>query len=67
MSVPNVVGQDQATAANTLRTAGFRVIVLNRATTNQSQDGLVVEQQPRAGSSIPAGSLVAIFVGRSSG
>jgi serine/threonine-protein kinase len=66
-SVPNVVGQDQATAASNLRSAGFRVLVLNRPTTDQSKDGLVVEQQPRAGSSIPGGSLVAIFVGRFSG
>jgi beta-lactam-binding protein with PASTA domain len=63
-TVPNVVGQDQATAANTLRAAGFRVVVLNRPTSNQSQDGVVVEQQPVAGSSIPAGSQVTIFVGR---
>src|SRR5204863_217320 len=54
-SVPNVVGQDQATAASTLRSAGFRVVVLNRPTTNASKDGLVVDEQPRAGSSIPAG------------
>jgi beta-lactam-binding protein with PASTA domain len=65
--VPNVVGQDQATAANNLRSAGFRVLVLNRPTTNQSKDGVVVEQQPRGGSSIPGGSLVAIFVGRFTG
>jgi beta-lactam-binding protein with PASTA domain len=30
-------------------------------------DGLVVEQQPRAGSRIAAGSQVTIFVGRFSG
>jgi serine/threonine-protein kinase len=66
-SVPNVVGEDQATAADDLRSAGFRVLVLNRPTTRQSQDGVVVEQQPRGGTSIPAGSLVAIFVGRFSG
>jgi beta-lactam-binding protein with PASTA domain len=41
--------------------------VLNRPTTNQAQDGIVVEQQPRAGSSIPGGSLVTIFVGRFTG
>jgi beta-lactam-binding protein with PASTA domain len=62
--VPNVVGQDQATAANTLRSAGFRVVVLNRPTSNQDQDGIVVEQQPAGGSSIPGGSQVTIFVGR---
>jgi len=43
------------------------VLVLNRPTTNQGQDGVVVEQQPRGGSNIPAGSLVAIFIGRFSG
>jgi serine/threonine-protein kinase len=65
--VPDVVGQDQATAADSLRTAGFRVIVLSRPVTNQTQDGNVVDEQPRGGTSIPAGSLVAIFVGRFSG
>ena len=66
-SVPDVNGQDQAAAASALRSAGFRVVVLNRPTSNQSQDGLVVEQQPRAGSNIPAGSQVTIFIGRFSG
>jgi beta-lactam-binding protein with PASTA domain len=66
-AVPNVVGQDQATAAQALRDAGFRVVVLNRPTADQSEDGLVVEQQPRATSSIPAGSQVTIFIGRFSG
>jgi beta-lactam-binding protein with PASTA domain len=66
-SVPNVVGQDQATAAQTLRDAGFKVAVLNRPATDQSKDGLVVEEQPRAGSSIPGGAQVTIFVGRFSG
>ena len=32
-----------------------------------NEDGLVVEQQPRATSSIPAGSQVTIFIGRFSG
>jgi beta-lactam-binding protein with PASTA domain len=66
-TVPSVLGQDQATAADNLRSAGFRVAVLNRPTRNQSQNGLVIGQQPRAGSSIPRGSQVTIFVGRFSG
>ena len=66
-AVPNVVGQDQATAAQTLSEAGFKVVVLNRPTADQSEDGLVVEQQPRATSSIPGGSQVTIFIGRFSG
>jgi serine/threonine-protein kinase len=63
-TVPNVVGQDQAAAATTLRQAGFKVLVLFRKTTDPSKDGVVLEEQPAAGSSIPRGSYVAIFVGR---
>ena len=66
-AVPTVVGQDQATAAQTLRDAGFKVAVLNRPTADQSKDGLVVEQQPRATSGLPAGSQITIFIGRFSG
>ena len=66
-AVPNVVGQDQATAAQTLRDAGFKVAVLNRPTADQSKDGLVVEQQPSANASIPGGSQVTVFIGRFSG
>jgi eukaryotic-like serine/threonine-protein kinase len=63
-AVPNVVGQDQTTAVQTLRDAGFKVAVLNRPTADESKDGLVVEQQPRGTSSIPAGSQVTLFIGR---
>ena len=66
-TIPKVVGQDQATAVQTLRAAGFRVAVLNRPTSDQSKDGMVVEQQPKAGTSIPAGLQVTIFVGRFTG
>ena len=41
--------------------------LLNRPTADQSKDGLVVEEQPHAGSSIPGGSKVTIFVGRFTG
>ena len=66
-AVPDVAGQDQAAAASALRDARFRVLVLSRQTSDQSQEGTVIEQQPTAGTNIPAGSLVAIFVGRFSG
>ena len=65
--VPNVVGQEQTTAANNIKSAGFKVVVLNRPVTNQNKDGIVVDEQPRGGSGIPAGSQVTIFVGRFSG
>jgi eukaryotic-like serine/threonine-protein kinase len=65
-TVPNVVGEKQATAADDLENAGFKVVVLNRPVTSSSQSGRVVDEQPHAGSSIPGGSQVTIFVGRSS-
>ena len=65
--VPNVVGQDQAAAADNVKSAGFKVLVLNRPVTNQNKDGVVVDEQPRGGSGIPAGVQVTIFVGRFSG
>jgi beta-lactam-binding protein with PASTA domain len=65
--LPNVVGQDQAAAVQSLRDAGFKVAVLNRAMADESKDGLVVEEQPHAASSIPGGSQVTIFIGRFTG
>jgi beta-lactam-binding protein with PASTA domain len=64
-SVPNVVGQDQASASQAVNQAGFKPVVLFRKTSDQSKDGVVIEEQPAAGASIPAGSYVAIFVGHS--
>jgi serine/threonine-protein kinase len=66
-AVPNVVGESQATAANDLKSAGFKVVVLNRPVTKSTQDGKVVDEQPHGGSNIPGGSQVTIFVGRFSG
>jgi beta-lactam-binding protein with PASTA domain len=64
VSVPSVVGQDQAAAATSLRQAGLRPLVLFRPTSDQTKVGNVIAQTPAAGSSIPRGSYVAIFVGR---
>lgn len=65
VSIPDVVGQDQAAAATALRQAGLRPVVLFRPTSDQTQVGNVIEEQPVAGQSIPRGSYVAIFIGRS--
>jgi beta-lactam-binding protein with PASTA domain len=65
--VPNVVGQDQTSAVSTLRGAGFQVLIIYDQTTDQTQDGTVLEQSPPAGTRIPQGSQVTIFVGRFSG
>ena len=63
-AVPNVVGQDEATAQATLEGAGFTVQVVDRATTDPNQDGVVLRQTPRSGTRALSGSTVTIFVGR---
>ncbi len=63
-TVPDTVGQDEATATATLEGAGFVVRVLDRATTDSAQDGVVLRQAPPAGASAPSGSTVTITVGR---
>jgi beta-lactam-binding protein with PASTA domain len=65
--VPNVVGQDQSTAADNIKSAGFKVVVLNRPVTKSTQDGVVVDEQPNGGSGVPDGSQVTIFIGRFQG
>jgi beta-lactam-binding protein with PASTA domain len=67
VTISSVAGEDQAAGAQALQQAGFKVLVLFRKTADQSEDGVVLEQQPAADASIPRGSYVAIFVGRFSG
>jgi beta-lactam-binding protein with PASTA domain len=66
-AVPDVTGEDEATARSDLEAAGFRVSVVDEPTTDENEDGIVVDEDPVAGTSVPAGSLVTIYVGRFSG
>jgi eukaryotic-like serine/threonine-protein kinase len=67
-SVPDVVGEDEATAAADLRAAGFKVEeVIDEPTSDQSQDGVVIDEQPAASTHAPTGSEITIYVGRFSG
>ena len=66
-AVPDVSGEDEATARADLQAAGFRVSVVDQPTTDENEDGLVLDQDPPAGTKAPAGSVVTIFVGRFSG
>ena len=60
--VPNVVGQDEATAIDTLTKAGFDVNEQQVDVTDEGQDGTVVQQDPSGGKAKP-GSKVTIGVG----
>ena len=65
--VPGVIGQDQASASSAIRQEGLKPLVVFRNTTDQTQDGNVIAEQPAAGASVARGSSVTIFVGRFSG
>src|SRR5919201_3149123 len=62
VTAPDVVGQDQASAAQAVRQAGLKVVVLFRKTSDQTKDGVVIDEQPAAGSSVPRGLYVAIVL-----
>ena len=64
VSVPGVEGRSVASARATLTAAGFRVRVVQKATTDPDEDGKVLSQRPDAGSERPRGAAVTIVVGR---
>jgi serine/threonine-protein kinase len=61
-AVPDVTGQDEASARSALQDAGFKVVTIQR--TGGGQSGTVVEQQPTAGTSVSTDEYVAIYVAR---
>jgi serine/threonine-protein kinase len=63
-TVPEVIGQDEATAQASLENAGFEVVVRETGTDDPAEDGLVVSQTPAAGEQAEPGSTVTIYVGR---
>jgi eukaryotic-like serine/threonine-protein kinase len=62
--LPNVIGQPEDTALSQLQGRGATNIrVVPQETSDQSQDGRVVDQAPPGGTRIRAGDRVTIFVG----
>ena len=63
VSVPNVTGDDQATAVQLLQQQGLTATVLLQDVTDPTQNGLVLRQSP-AGGTLLQGAAVTIYVGR---
>src|SRR2546427_1746831 len=63
-AVPDVTSQDQASAQEQLKASGFRVRIVTQPTTDQSQDGIVLSQDPAGGTQAPPGTVVTIVVGK---
>lgn len=64
VAVPDVTGLDEPSARLELENAGFDVRVTDQSTGDPAQDGLVVGQSPRGGSSAGEGAVVTITVAR---
>jgi serine/threonine-protein kinase len=64
VNVPFVQGDKTAAATNTLTTAGLTVTKRTQNVTDKTKDGVVLSQNPNAGSSVDKGSNVTIVVGR---
>jgi beta-lactam-binding protein with PASTA domain len=62
--VPDVVGQSEAAARQTLQAAGFVANEVDRPTSDQSQDSVVVDEEPQGGTKASSGSNVIVFIGR---
>ena len=64
VAVPDVVGKTTGAANATLGAAGFPAVQQQQTVTNQSQDGIVLSQNPSAQSQAKKGSTVTIVVGK---
>jgi beta-lactam-binding protein with PASTA domain len=65
-AVPDVTGEDAATAQQDLRAAGFSVISVQWPVSDQSLDGMVTYQTPASGG-IPDGSAIVVYIGTVNG
>jgi beta-lactam-binding protein with PASTA domain len=66
-TIPDVTGVDENSATSQLQRAGFASETFDQETTDPSEDGVVLFQDPDAGSRAPRGSQVTIYVGRYTG
>jgi serine/threonine-protein kinase len=64
VNVPFVQGDTANAASRTLSSAGLKVTQRSQTVTDQKKDGIVLSQNPNAGSSVTKGSTVTIVVGK---
>jgi eukaryotic-like serine/threonine-protein kinase len=64
VEVPSVIGFSEDRARATMRAEDLDVEVRDRAADSESDDGVVLDQRPDAGTELRKGRTVVIFVGR---
>jgi beta-lactam-binding protein with PASTA domain len=65
--VPDVTGEDAATATSDLRSAGFSVVQAQWPVSDSSQNGMVTFETPAGGQQAPGGVAIVIYVGAVAG
>lgn len=63
-TIPDVLSMAEGDARRALASAGFTVRTIDEPTGDASENGIVVKQKPTGGEQAPAGSQIAIYVGR---
>jgi len=66
-AVPDVTGQDEGSATSQLEAAGFTVETSDQESSDPSEDGVVLDQDPAGGTSAPPRSVITLYVGRYTG
>jgi serine/threonine-protein kinase len=64
VAVPNVVGKTTGSANATLGAAGFPAVQQQQTVTDQTQNGVVLSQNPAGSSQVKKGTTVTIVVGK---
>jgi beta-lactam-binding protein with PASTA domain len=67
VTVPSVVGNPVGTATASLLSAGFKFMRTYQATSDPTQNGVVLSQSPTANGTAAQGSTVTLVIGRYSG
>jgi serine/threonine-protein kinase len=67
VAVPNVISETENRAVDDLARAGLGATVVTQTVTNNSQDGVVLQQSPPAGHKLKKGSTVTLTVGHFAG
>jgi beta-lactam-binding protein with PASTA domain len=65
--VPDVSGEDAATAQQDLQNAGFTVLRVSWPVGDASENGVVVAETPAGGGQVPTGATVVVYVGNATG
>ena len=63
VAVPSVIGDTQQAGRATLRAEGLKVEVSKENVTDPGDDGVIIEQTPPGGTSVPPGTTVSIVIG----